>query len=306
MDKSKNGVFGLTNEKNMPSLENSFNKLEIIDSLKLECFKLVSGKSSSVQDKQHLNSVKLKESVEYNEKIIVNDEKKYNSAGVLIINKYANKDCVVFFKSSRPVPSGVNKGHFYCDIPGGGIDINDNSLEETASRELFEESKKLLSISKNNLAYMKESGSFLELPGRRLSGKRKIGLFACYICKLAYVNNKIYNMNKEILKKVKLNNVYYETIDVIRFPIENIREYFKNKKLSDIKNQCEIKDSTGTVHFITLLASKCLFLALVNKIDNKPLIDGAIKLTEYEEIENNLDDGKHKGKTIRYGNIVKK
>ena len=298
MDKSKNGVFGLTNEKMVSSLGNLVSKLEIG-----EKFKVVGSKLSTNKNVLCNNNPNLKEIPAYNEKIIIDNDKKYNSAGVLIVNRFANKDCVVFFKSSRPVPSGINKGKFYCDIPGGGIDIEDGSLEETASRELFEVSKKLLSISKNNLAHMKESGSFLELPGRRLSGKRKIGLFACYICKLAYVNVKIYNSNKDILKKMSLDSVYYETIELIRFPIDEIRAYFKNKKLSDIKNQCEIRDSSGTLQFITLLASKCLFLAVSGEL---PLIDSAVKLIEYEEVENNLDDGKHKGKTIRYGNIVKK
>jgi len=252
---------------------------------------------SSIKNKTPLSEIK---TPDYTEKILTIDDKKYNSAGVLIINKYLNKDCIVFFKSSKPIPSGVNKGKFYCDIPGGGIDIKDESLEETASRELYEESKKLLSISKNNLEMMKQNKSFFELPGRRLSGKRKVGLFGCFVCKLLYVNAKIYNTNKDLLKKVKLDNVYYETIELVKFPIENIKEYFKDKKLSDIKKQCEIKDSSGTYQFITLLASKCLFLAVNG--DN-PIVDSAYKLTEYEEIENNLQDGKRKGKTIRYANL---
>jgi hypothetical protein len=135
---------------------------------------------SSIKNKTPLSEIKTSD---YTEKILTIDDKNYNSAGVLIINKYLNKDCIVFFKSSKPIPSGVNKGKFYCDIPGGGIDIKDESLEETASRELYEESKKLLSISKNNLEMMKQNNSFFELPGRRLSGKRKVGLFGCFVCK---------------------------------------------------------------------------------------------------------------------------
>ena len=232
----------------------------------------------------------------FNEKILEVDDKKYNSAGVLIISKYSGQECIILFKSSLFVPSGINKGKYYCDIPGGGIDIIDSSLEETASRELFEESKKLFSISQKNLKLAKDNESFLELPGRRLSGKRKAGLFACFVCKLPFVSTKIYNKNKDILKKIKVSHVYYETSEIIRIPISNIKEYFKDKKLSDIKKQCEIKDVNNTVQYITVLASKCIFLACVKN----NLISTAIKFPEYKEIPNDLIDGTNKGITIKY------
>ena len=174
-----------------------------------------------------------------NEKIIELDDKKYNSAGVLIIHRFSSKDCVVLFKSSMYVPSGVNKGKYYCDIPGGGIDLLDNTIEDTASRELFEESKKLISISSKNLKLAKDIESFIELPGRRLSGKRKAGLFACFVCKLSNVSSKIYNKNKDILKKIKMDPVFYETIELVRIPISHIKEYFKDKKIS--KNNARLK-----------------------------------------------------------------
>jgi hypothetical protein len=234
------------------------------------------------------------------EKILEIDDKKYNSAGVLIINKYSNQECIVLFKSSLYVTSGVNKGKYYCDIPGGGIDIIDSSIEETASRELFEESKKLILISQKNLKLAKDNDSFFELPGRRLSGKRKAGLFACFVCKLSHVSSKIYNKNKDILKKIKMNHVYYETSELIRIPINNIREYFKDKKLSDIKKPCEIKDTNNIVQYITVLASKCLFLACIKLIGEETIFKNAIKFTEYKEISNDLIDGENKGTTIKY------
>jgi len=236
----------------------------------------------------------------YNEKLILLDDKKYNSAGVLLINRYSNKDCVVLFKSALPIPSGINKGKFYCDIPGGGIDIEDETLEKTASRELFEETKKLLDIAPNKLKYLKDKDSFIELPGRRLSGKRKSGLFACYVTRLPHLSYKIYNTNKEILKKIKIDKVFYETIELIRIPISNLKEYFKDKKISEIKKQIEVKDINDNLQFITVLASKCIYLA-INKIFNeKNLIDNPERLTDYKEFPNDLNDGKLKGITIKY------
>lgn len=230
-----------------------------------------------------------------NEKIIELNEKKYNSAGVLMIHKYAGQECAILFKSSMYVPSGVNKGKYYCDIPGGGIDISDNSIEEAASRELYEESKKLISISTKNLTIAKELESFLELPGRRLSGKRKAGLFACFVCKLSNVSKKIYDKNKEILKKIKMDHVYYETIELIRIPINNIKEYFKDMKMSDIKKQCEIKDNNNEIQYITLQASKCLFLAF-----QKNIYDLAVKISDYKEIPNDIIFNNSKGSTLKY------
>jgi 8-oxo-dGTP pyrophosphatase MutT (NUDIX family) len=236
----------------------------------------------------------------YNEKLILLDDKKYNSAGVLLINRYSNKDCVVLFKSALPIPSGINKGKFYCDIPGGGIDIKDDTLEQTASRELFEETKKLLDISPNKLKFIKDKDSFLELPGRRLSGKRKAGLFACYVTKLPHINSKIYNNNKEILKKIKIDKVFYETIELIRIPNANLKEYFKDKKISEIKKQIEVKDINDNLQFITVLASKCIYLAINKILNEKSLIDNPEKLTDYKEITNDLKDEKLKGMTIKY------
>ena len=230
-----------------------------------------------------------------NEKIIELDDKKYNSAGVLIIHRFSSKDCVVLFKSSMYVPSGVNKGKYYCDIPGGGIDLLDNTIEDTASRELFEESKKLISISSKNLKLAKDIESFIELPGRRLSGKRKAGLFACFVCKLSNVSSKIYNKNKDILKKIKMDPVFYETIELIRIPISHIKEYFKDKKISDIKKQCEIKDINDEIQYITVQASKCLFLA-----NEKNIYDGVIKFSDNKEIPNDIIYNNSRGVTIKY------
>jgi len=235
-----------------------------------------------------------------NEKILEENDKKYNSAGVLIISKYSGQDCIILFKSSLYVPSGINKGKYYCDIPGGGVDILDSSIEDTASRELFEESKKLLLISQKNLKLAKDNNSFLELPGRRLSGKRKAGLFACFVCRLLNVKSKIYNKNKDILKKIKMSHVYYETSELIRIPINNIREYFKDIKLSDIKKPCEIKDVNNVIQYITLLASKCLFLACVKIVNEGTIYENAIKISEYKEIFNDLINGENKGITIKY------
>lgn len=233
------------------------------------------------------------------EKLLEVNDKIYNSAGVLLINKKYNTDCIVLFKSSIPIPSGVNKGKFYCDIPGGGIDIEDSSLEETAKRELFEETKKLLSISSSKLKLLKDKNLFLELPGRR-PHKRKPGLFACFVAKLPYISSTVYNQNKDILKKVRLDDVFYETIEVVRFPISNLKEYFKDKKIFDIRKQIEVKDINGTPQFITVLASKCIYTAINKMNNNKSLLDNPIILNEWDKVYNGLTYENKKGITIRY------
>lgn len=241
----------------------------------------------------------LKADKSVNEKLIEEDGKVYNSAGVLLISKKYGTDCVILFKSSLPIPDGVNKGKFYCDIPGGGIDIKDASLEDAAKRELFEETKKLLYIPTATLKNIKDKGSFLELPGRR-PHKRKAGLFACYVARLIHVSSKIYNINKEILKKVKIDPVYYETIELVRIPIFNLKEYFANKKLSDIKKQIEVKDIDGTPQFITLLASKCIYQAINQMNFAKPLIDSPFTLNDCQSYYNDLKYDNKKGITIKY------
>jgi hypothetical protein len=158
----------------------------------------------------------------------------------------------------------------------------------------------LLSISKTKLAEVRKNDSFFDLPGRRLSGKRKAGLFACFVCRLSNVSTKYYNLNRELLKKVKIDKVFYETIEVVKIPINNIKEYFADKKLSDIKKQCEIKDINDNSQNVTLLASKCLYLALNKMVNEKSLLEDSFKLSGSKEVSFKLDESKDKGMTIRY------
>ena len=70
MDKSKNGVFGLTNEKMVSSLGNLVSKLEIG-----EKFKVVGSKLSTNKNVLCNNNPNLKEIPAYNEKIIIDNDK---------------------------------------------------------------------------------------------------------------------------------------------------------------------------------------------------------------------------------------
>ena len=207
---------------------------------------------------------KYENSIEKN--IIIND-KSYNSAGVLKFIKDENgKLCIILYKSSYKVNRGKNIGNYYCGIAGGGINENDNSVEETASRELYEESKKTLVISADILHNLKDLNYYVEIPGKTLSGKRKTGLFACYICKLpTYLNiiNKYFNDNKKIINNYDYNSIYNETSDLILFPIENVIQQISNLNFNELKPM-KIENNKGTFDFIDERTLKCLWKIITN------------------------------------------
>jgi hypothetical protein len=68
-----------------------------------------------------------------------------------------------------------------------------------------------------------------------------------------------------------------------------------DKKISDIKKQCEIKDVNDEIQYITVQASKCLFLA-----NEKNIYDGVIKFSDNKEIPNDIIYNNSRGLTIKY------
>ena len=142
------------------------------------------------------------------DKLIFDNDIKFNSAGVIFI--YNNN--FVIFKSSF---------NDFCDVAGGGIDMKDNTIEETASRELLEESRFLFKIKSETLKNARDNKSFVYVKGRKIHNKRKAGKFACYVIEIDILDTLVYNKNKETLKTNKLPHYYYETENIILVPINN-------------------------------------------------------------------------------------
>jgi hypothetical protein len=142
------------------------------------------------------------------DKLIFDNDIKFNSAGVIFI--YNNN--FVIFKSSF---------NDFCDVAGGGIDMKDNTIEETASRELLEESRLLFQIKSEILKNARDNKAFVYVKGRKIHRRRKAGSFACYVIEIDKLDTLVYNKNKETLKTIKLPHYYYETEDIKLIPIDN-------------------------------------------------------------------------------------
>jgi hypothetical protein len=183
------------------------------------------------------------------DKLIIDNFVTYNSAGVMPI--YKNN--FVIFRSSQT----DDNFDFQCDIAGGGIDQKDISLEETANRELFEETIKLFNFKPSTLKYARSLGSFVDIPGRTIVGKRYPGKFGCYFIKLDNCSLEDYYINKKYSKKYKLPKYYNETNEIILIPINTMVEFFKNNNKP--YQYAFIKDRFNKYRKITLLSLYCMY-----------------------------------------------
>ena len=219
------------------------------------------------------------------EKTIYEDGKIYNSAGVLFMTKDDDGEIYVnLFKSSNKVTRGKNIGSYYCGIAGGGINEDDESIAAAACRELYEESRKTLMISSSILRSNKKLGSFVEVPGKTLSGKRKAGLFACYICNLPNLTNILnlyYNDNKEIINKGNYNYCFNETSDLVKISIKDIKLKISKLSFSELKPMPFIVN--GVNEYIDERTLKCLW-TIIDKNNNSfdDFFDNFESLTDFE------------------------
>ena len=218
------------------------------------------------------------------EKVININNKTYNSAGVLIITQDNGFNYLNLFKSSTQVNRGNNIGEYYYGIAGGGINLKDKSVEDAAQRELFEESCKTLTISSNILNYLKDNNSYVEIIGKTLSGQRKPGLFACYVCNLDVIGNCIksfYNINKNILSNSTSDIVYNETQDIDKFCYEDVLKEIYNMNYSEIKPM-KFQNINGDYKFIDERSLKCIW-KIINS--DSTIIDNSIKLNQFELVD---------------------
>lgn len=183
------------------------------------------------------------------DKIIIDNFVAYNSAGVMPI--YENN--FVIFRSSRT----DENFDFQCDIAGGGIDQKDISIEETANRELFEETTRLFNFKTSTLKYARSLGSFVDIPGRTIVGKRYPGKFGCYFIKLDNFKLEDYYKNKQTSKKYKLPKYYYETSEIVLIPINTMVEFFRNHNKP--YQYTFIKDRFNKYKKVTLLSLYCMY-----------------------------------------------
>ena len=121
------------------------------------------------------------------QKTIVEDGITYQGAGLLIINRHTNSkretaDHVIYFKQTKDN---------ILDLPGGRCEDDHTSLEQTASIELYEESRKSIGIKPEKI----KTFNSVTVDGR---GGGIPGKFKCYIVRVVDISSNIYNLNKSI------------------------------------------------------------------------------------------------------------
>ena len=217
------------------------------------------------------------------EKVITENNKIYNSAGVLLLStNESNELCVNLFKSAYKVTRGKNSGNFYCGIAGGGINEDDKSIAATACRELYEESCKTLLISEDILNSSKKLDSFVEIVGKTLSGKRKAGLFACYICKLPCLANMLefhYDSNKSIISEGNYNYAFNETTNLVKISINVIKKTISKLNFSELKPIAF--EINGKKEYVDERTIKCLW-KIINENSYGDNFDNFDKLSDFE------------------------
>ena len=205
----------------------------------------------------------------------------FQGADVLIINNYKGNDTIVLFTQRNAM--GI-----YAQLPGGRCEDTHNGLEETASLELYEESKKSIKISIDIFKNMTRDRKYVDYDGgsRGLFGKRR-----CFICRVPKISRTIFNNNAKILRKLinprnprfnislpgKLRK-YMETYDMVRIPINNI---ISKIIPGDDGRGREITDIDGNNIFVAKFAMTAFIKAY-----NKSLITNPYNLIHMGENDN--------------------
>lgn len=134
-----------------------------------------------------------------------------NGAGIAIFENYSAKIgrtrippklCVILFLEKH----GKFKGCY--ELPFGRVDKGETPID-TASRETYEESCKLIYLSRRVLLYSVTHSNNIS--------------YAVKINNDGNLKSINYSNNREVLKRQRANIKYLETKGMIRVPIENIR-----------------------------------------------------------------------------------
>lgn len=144
------------------------------------------------------------------------DGHKYQGADIILIHKYNGQDTVIVFEQQ-------NKRGSYVNIAGGRCETKHRDLEDTASVELYEESRKSIFIASDVLRDMTRHGSFVDYPGdahHALPGRRR-----CFIGRIPHASTTLYKQNKRIMDSLVPSShmlPFFETDAMARIPVADI------------------------------------------------------------------------------------
>ena len=249
------------------------------------------------------------------QKTMTIDGIKYQGAGILIINRHTNtrgitEDHVIYFRQND---NPLN----LLDLPGGRCEDDHTSIEQTASVELYEESRKSISINSTILK---------SLPNVTVDGRSKglDGKFRCYICRVQHISARIYDNNMNIFNHlVSINNPKFNHNTILQKSlIEKLKSYLETNKMCRIpvKNIEQLLGTTNNVCTddegnVVTLSRQSLRVYMEAKRTNKlpkclpnGMMDTSILLIDLgkgSEIYNDSHlylspKGTLKGKTIKY------
>jgi hypothetical protein len=149
------------------------------------------------------------------------DGHKYQGADVMLLQRYHGQDTILVF-------SQRNQRGPYVNIPGGRCETTHSDLEDTASAELYEESRKSVFIASDVLRDIRAKGSFIDYPGdshHGLPGRRR-----CFVARVPHASTTLYKQNKRILDSLPVSRhlePFRETDAMIRIPVADIEATLK-------------------------------------------------------------------------------
>lgn len=172
--------------------------------------------------------------------LINKNEKNFNGAGVLLISG----EHIILFKSTNLLLKGYNVGNYYCAIGCGRID-KDETLQMTASRELYEESCKTFLVSKDT--FDRKADVFFDI-----KNNRDDYYFRCFIIEIpniiSTIKDNYINNQKEIDKSDIKNMPYCETDQIAIIKISNIMNKIKEYTYECLKPEvCKDIDSNNRI-----------------------------------------------------------
>lgn len=162
------------------------------------------------------------------------NHKLFSGAGVLVIGEYKNKLCVMLTRNKS--------SHKYSDF-GGAYETRHKTLEETAHRELREESRNLFNISFDKF------DKYVDIP----AGTRYF--YRVFIIKINDVDQKYFKHNREIIDKSNAPRYWKETDRITWIPIENLT---KDSQILDKRGDIKVKDINDESIIIHVRAKKAI------------------------------------------------
>lgn len=194
--------------------------------------------------------------------VFKDSDKNYSGSGILLVDLYNNKPCLILFSSKR-------KGNILYGDLGGHIDKEDmHSIEPLltcATREAFEESMGLFNFTK--CSHMTQNKNrIIDIKNKKNQHYR------CFIVPLdtgmfGEIENQNYTKNKTILNARNVPNVFKETHDVRRFYISDMID----NGIKHTHDNFETKDIFGDKHMIYSRTVNVIKKALDKEIFNSEL-----------------------------------